>query len=100
MTLGAGATLGPHGIVLPGGEQEVSGDLSGYKQGDCLTVDEADDNKVEKAKCTDPGAQKVLLRKNGTLDDSVCDTTDATFSLSQDAPGSTKDFVLCVGPVD
>jgi hypothetical protein len=42
----------------------------------------------------------VLLRKNGTLDDSVCDSTGATFSLSQDAPGSTKDFVLCVGPVD
>jgi hypothetical protein len=92
----------PSGTAQPGGggEEEVSGDLSGYKQGDCLTVDAADDNKVEKAKCTDPGAQKVLLRKNGTLDDSVCESTEATFSLSQDAPGSTKDFVLCVGPVD
>lgn len=83
-----------------GGEEEVSGDLSGYKQGDCLTVDEANDNRVEKAKCTDPGAQKVLLRKNGTLDDAVCQTTAATFSLSQDATGSSKDFVLCVGPAD
>lgn len=82
-----------------GGEEEVSGDLAGFKQGDCLTVDEAADNRVEKARCTDPGAQKVLLRKNGTLDDSACASVAATFSLSQDAAGSTKDFVLCVGPV-
>jgi hypothetical protein len=84
----------------PGGEEEVSGDLSGFRQGDCLTVDQAKNNRVAKAKCTDPGAQKVLLRKNGTLDDSVCQSTKATFSLSQDATGSAKDFVLCVGPVD
>jgi hypothetical protein len=83
-----------------GGEEEVSGDLSGYKQGDCLTVDEADDNRVTKARCTDPDAHKVLLRKNGTLDDSVCQSTEATFSLSQDASGTARDFVLCVGPAD
>lgn len=81
-----------------GGEEEVSGDLSALKQGDCLTVDESNDNRVEKAGCTDPGAQKVLLRKAGTLDDSVCQTVNATYSLSQDASGSAKDFVLCVGP--
>ncbi len=81
-----------------GGEEEVSGDLSGLRQGDCLTVDESDDNRVEKATCTEPGAQKVLLRKGGTLDDSACRTVNAAYSLSQDASGSARDFVLCVGP--
>jgi len=82
-----------------GGEEDVSGDLSGFKQGDCLTVDEAKNNRVEKANCTDAGAQKVLLRMDGTLDDAVCHSTEATFSLSQDATGTVRDFVLCVGPV-
>jgi hypothetical protein len=82
-----------------GGEETVSGDLSGYRQGDCLTVDESDDNRVEKAECTDAGAYKVLLRKDGTLDDSVCANTRAEFTLSQDASGTARDFILCVGPV-
>jgi hypothetical protein len=94
------AATSPPAAQQGGGEEAVSGDLSGFKQGDCLTVDEAKNNRVAKAKCTDTGAQKVLLRKDGTLDDAVCQSTEATFSLSQDATGSTRDFVLCVGPVD
>ena len=42
---------------------------------------------------------KVLLRKDGTIDDSVCETTEATMSLYEDADGTARDFVLCVGPV-
>jgi len=88
----------PSATKSASGEEEVSGDLSGFRKGDCLNVDEAKDNRVEKATCTAPGAQKVLLRKGGTLDDSACVAVNAAFSLSQDASGSAKDFVLCVGP--
>jgi hypothetical protein len=79
-----------------GTEEEVTGDLSKFKQGDCLTVDDA--NNVEAANCTDAGAYKVLLRKDGTIDNSVCESTDATMSLYEDAQGTTRDLVLCVGP--
>jgi hypothetical protein len=78
--------------------EEVTGDLSRYRKGDCLTVDDATNN-VAPAKCSDAGAYKVLLRKDGTIDDSVCQTTEATMSLYEDADGTTRDFVLCVGPV-
>ena len=40
-----------------------------------------------------------MLRKDGTIDDSVCQTTEATMSLYEDADGTARDFVLCVGPV-
>jgi hypothetical protein len=80
-----------------GTAEEVTGDLSRYKVGDCLTVDDATNN-VEPATCADAGAYKVLLRKDGTIDDSVCQRTDATMSLYEDADGTTRDFVLCVGP--
>lgn len=78
-------------------EEGVDGDLDRYHNGDCLTVD--GDNNVAPAKCTDPGAYKVLLRKDGTISDSYCQDTDATTSLYQDVEGSTaEDFVLCIGP--
>jgi hypothetical protein len=77
--------------------EEVTGDLSRYKTGDCLSVDDATNN-VEPATCSDAGAYKVLLRKDGTIDDSVCRSTDATMSLYEDADGTARDFVLCVGP--
>lgn len=85
----------PAGTGAPA--ETVTGDLSRFKLGDCLTVDDTN-NHVEPAKCTAANAYKVLLRKDGTLDDSVCDTTAATMSLFEDGPGSTEDFVLCVGP--
>jgi hypothetical protein len=98
---GTAAATTPSATRPPAGkEEEVSGDLSTFKKGDCLTVDEANDNRVGKVTCVGPGAQKVLLRKGGTLDDSVCRSVNASFSLSQDGPGSTRDFVLCVGPAD
>jgi len=78
--------------------EEVTGDLGRYKKGDCLTVDDATNN-VAPATCSDAGAYKVLLRKDGTIDDSVCETTEATMSLYEDADGTARDFVLCVGPV-
>jgi hypothetical protein len=81
----------------PGTAEEVTGDLDRYKVGDCLTVDDATNN-VAPAKCADAGAYKVLLRKDGTIDDSVCRNTDATMSLYEDADGTARDFVLCVGP--
>jgi hypothetical protein len=80
-----------------GTAEEVTGDLSRYKTGDCLSVDDATNN-VEPATCSDAGAYKVLLRKDGTIDDSVCRSTDATMSLYEDADGTARDFVLCVGP--
>jgi hypothetical protein len=100
----AGAAATPTGTGEPaaqptgaaGTEEEVTGDLSKFKQGDCLTVD--GDNNVEAAKCSAAGAYKVLLRKDGTTDDSVCESTEATMSLYEDADGTTRDLVLCVGP--
>jgi hypothetical protein len=78
-------------------EGEVQGDLSRYKTGDCLTV--SANNTVKPAKCTDRGAYKVLLRRDGTTNDSVCESTDATESMYQDAAGTRQDFVLCIAPV-
>jgi hypothetical protein len=76
-------------------EESVEGDLDRYKTGDCLTITGAD-NTVEPAKCTDAGAYKVLLRRDGTIDDSVCDSTDATDVLWQDSEGVSDDLVLCI----
>jgi len=102
----AGATTPPASpAAQPSGQptgantsEEVTGDLGRYKKGDCLTVDDATNN-VAPARCSDAGAYKVLLRKDGTIDDSVCATTEATMSLYEDADGTARDFVLCVGPV-
>ena len=78
--------------------ESVEGDLDKFKTGDCLTIKDPN-NTVKSAKCTDAGAYKVLLRKDGTADDEVCADTEATTSLSQDDTGTKNDFVLCVGPV-
>jgi hypothetical protein len=80
-------------------EESVQGDLDKFKTGDCLTIDEANNNNVEASSCTATGAWKVLKRQDGTTSDSACDGTDATESLYQDASGTTDDFVLCVAPV-
>jgi hypothetical protein len=75
-------------------KDEVQGDLARYKTGDCLTIDSA--NNVKPAKCSTPGAYKVLRRKDGTLLESACDGTDATDYLTNDQLGTTRDFVLCI----
>jgi hypothetical protein len=97
---GAGpSSAGPPGsAVQPGDEEAVTGDLARFKQGDCLTV-EPSTNHVTAAPCTTTGAYRVLLRRDGTIDDAVCRSTEATASLHQDGPGAADDFVLCVAPV-
>jgi hypothetical protein len=76
-------------------EESIEGDLARFKVGDCLTITGAD-NTVNPAKCTDSGAYKVLLRRDGTTDQKVCDSTDATDFLYQDGAGTSRDLVLCV----
>ena len=78
-------------------EESIEGDLTLYNTGDCLTITGAD-NTVKPAKCTDSGAYKVLLRRDGTTDTKVCDSTDATEFLYQDGVGTSRDLVLCVAP--
>jgi hypothetical protein len=79
-------------------EESVEGDLDQFKTGDCLTISGVNNN-VKPAKCTDTGAYKVLLRKDGTTSDTACDGTDATETLYQDGEGTSEDFVLCVKAV-
>jgi len=79
-------------------EQSVEGDLERYKAGDCLTIT-GTDNTVKPAKCTDAGAYKVVLRKDGTTSETACDKTDATETLYQDGTGTANDLILCVKPV-
>ena len=76
-------------------EESIEGDLARFKVGDCLTITGAD-NTVNPAKCTDSGAYKVLLRRDGTTDEKVCDGTEATDFLYQDGVGTSRDLVLCV----
>jgi hypothetical protein len=76
-------------------EESIEGDLARFKVGDCLTITGAE-NTVNPAKCTDSGAYKVLLRRDGTTDEKVCDSTDATDFLYQDGVGTSRDLVLCV----
>ena len=76
-------------------EESIEGDLTRFKVGDCLTITGAENN-VNPAKCTDSGAYKVLLRRDGTTDEKVCDGTNATEILYQDGVGTSKDLVLCV----
>jgi hypothetical protein len=78
-------------------EESIEGDLTRFSVGDCLTITGAD-NTVNPAKCTDSGAYKVLLRRDGTTDEKVCDSTEATDILYQDGTGTSKDLVLCVAP--
>lgn len=102
----AGSEVGPDG-PSPGGEaqptpsdESVEGNLDQFKTGDCLTIDEATD-EVDEASCGTKGALKVLLRKDGTISESACSTTDYTQYLYQDGTLDTlEDFILCVGPVD
>jgi hypothetical protein len=87
-------TPGPTGSPT---EESIEGDLAGFKVGDCLTIT-GTENSVNPAKCTDSGAYKVLLRRDGTTDQKVCDGTDATDFLYQDGVGTSRDLVLCVAP--
>jgi hypothetical protein len=75
----------------------VEGDLARFKVGDCLTITGAENN-VNPAACTAGGAYEVLLRRDGTTDEKVCDSTDATEILYQDGVGTRNDLVLCVAP--
>jgi hypothetical protein len=76
-------------------EESVEGDLTRFSVGDCLTITGAE-NTVSPATCTDSGAYKVLLRRDATTDQAVCDSTEATQALYQDADGTSEDLVLCV----
>ncbi|AVT39891.1 hypothetical protein C6W10_29440 [Plantactinospora sp. BB1] len=80
------------------GEESIEGNLDQFKKGDCLTIDEATD-EVDEASCGTKGALKVLLRKDGTIKESACESTDYTQYLYQDgAIGTLEDFILCVAP--
>jgi hypothetical protein len=85
------------GATTPPTEESIEGDLAKFKVGDCLTIT-GTENSVNPAKCTDSGAYKVLLRRDGTTDEDVCDSTDATDVLYQDGVGTSRDLVLCVAP--
>jgi hypothetical protein len=80
---------------------DLEGDLDGFKQGDCLTIT-GTDREVKPAKCTDPGAMKVFLRRDGVdaSRDDVCDSVDedTTDILYVDDVGIANDLILCVGP--
>jgi hypothetical protein len=79
---------------------DLEGDLEQFKQGDCLTITGAD-REVKRAKCTDAGALKVFLRRDGVdaSRDDVCDAVDddTTDILYIDDTGIANDLVLCVG---
>ncbi|MEO3924015.1 hypothetical protein ABGB07_09170 [Micromonosporaceae bacterium B7E4] len=92
-------TTPPRGKASPTPEEEsIEGNLDQFKKGDCLTIDEATD-EVEEASCGTRGALKVLLRKDGTIKESACESTDYTQYLYQDGTiGTLQDFILCVGP--
>jgi hypothetical protein len=80
-------------------EGDVTGDdLDQFKTGDCMTIENGT-NEVTAAKCTVPGAYKVLLRKDYTVDDAACDDTDATDTLTSDQDGISHDLILCIAPV-
>jgi hypothetical protein len=89
-----GTPRNPDGSDSPT-EESVEGDLARFKIGDCLTITGAENN-VKPARCTDGGAYKVLARRDGTTDERVCDSTDATEILYQDGIGTSDDLVLCV----
>jgi hypothetical protein len=76
-------------------EESVEGDLARFNVGDCLTIT-GPENTVNPAACSASGAYKVLLRRDGTTDEKVCDSTDATEILYQDGAGTSRDLVLCV----
>jgi hypothetical protein len=101
----ASATAGstPTQATTPTAEpstDDLEGDIDRYKEGDCLTITGAD-NTVKPAKCTDAGAYKVLLRREGvdaTTRQAVCDPVEATTDiLYVDAVGTSEDLILCIG---
>ncbi|GAA3766300.1 hypothetical protein GCM10022225_60790 [Plantactinospora mayteni] len=89
----------PKGKASPTPEEDsIEGDLDKFKKGDCLTIDEITD-EVEEASCGAKGALEVLLRKDGTISESACESTDYTQYLYQDGTiGTLQDFILCVAP--
>lgn len=80
---------------------DVPTNVDDVKTGQCITLEGTDDNPVaEPVKCTDPGAKKVLLRKDGTVDEAACKGTDYTEIYAADYEGGTSDdYILCVKPV-
>jgi len=89
------ATPTTPGVTNSPTEESIEGDLADFNVGDCLTITGAE-NTVKPARCTDSGAYKVLLRRDGTTDEKVCDGTNATEVLYQDGVGTSSDLVLCV----
>jgi hypothetical protein len=97
----SGVTATPTSTGSPS-QDDLEGDIDRYKEGDCLTITGAD-NEVKPATCTDAGALKVFLRREGvdaTTRQQVCDAVedDITDILYVDALGTSEDLVLCVGP--
>jgi hypothetical protein len=97
----SGVTATPTSTGSPS-QYDLEGDIDRYKEGDCLMITGAD-NEVKPANCTDAGALKVFLRREGvdvTTRQQVCDAVedDVTDILYLDAIGTSEDLVLCVGP--
>ncbi|MEQ4301675.1 hypothetical protein ABNF97_09830 [Plantactinospora sp. B6F1] len=95
----SGKTTPPKGKPSPSPDEDsIEGNLDQFKKGDCLTIDKVT-SEVEEASCGDKGALKVLLRKNGTIKEAACESTDYTQYLYQDGTiGTLNDFILCVAP--
>jgi hypothetical protein len=99
----SGVTATPTSTGSPT-RDDLEGDIDRYKEGDCLAITGAD-NEVKPAKCTDAGALKVFLRREGvdaTTRQQVCDAVEDDFTeiLYVDAVGTSEDLVLCVGPAN
>lgn len=101
----SGATATPTSAATPTStgspsSYDLEGDLDRFKQGDCLTIT-GTDREVKPARCTDAGALKVFLRRDGVdaSRDDVCEAVDddTTDILYIDAVGTSDDLVLCVG---
>jgi len=102
----AGGTTSPTGgAAVPetgNSDTEVRGDLDKLRKGDCFVEKPGiikDSPVIRKASCTDPGAYKVLLRVDGTIDESACDDTDYTSYYYQESDKKSRQYVVCVKEV-
>ncbi|MGH3656224.1 MAG: LppU/SCO3897 family protein [Micromonosporaceae bacterium] len=80
---------------------DIPSTIDDVQAGDCITMEGTDDAPDAKpAECNAKGAYEVLLRKDGTLDEKVCEKTDYTEVFMSDVIGETStDYILCVKPV-
>jgi hypothetical protein len=80
----------------------VRGDLDKLRKGDCFVEKPGiikDSPVVRKASCTDPGAYQVLLRVEGTIEESACEETDYTTYYYRDADKKADQYIVCVKEV-